>query len=272
MTYAESGESGNDSDVSEAKPPARQISGKGKNKVAELASKRRKTTSRKDDDDFEALEESDEDAQMAVVVDSESASEAESDTPDSPPPKKKKGPTKAKASPPSSSKPTAPRPMLASASSSSMTFLTGAERKAENAKEQKQSTEQPFDFLLDPRDKEGNRPGEPNYDPRTLKVPKSAWNSFTPFEKQFWEIKQNHYDTVLFFQKGKFYELYENDATLGANEFSLKLTDRVKMKMVRPLSPPSYRFPCVLFEGGEEDPRDTKRTVMRRLTNDCVRL
>jgi DNA mismatch repair protein MSH6 len=50
------------------------------------------------------------------------------------------------------------------------------------------------------------------HDPRTLYIPKSAWSKFTPFEVQFWEIKQTHYDTVLFFQKGKFYELYEEDA------------------------------------------------------------
>lgn len=41
------------------------------------------------------------------------------------------------------------------------------------------------------------RPGEPGYDARTLYVPQSAFAKFTPFEKQFWEIKQNHYDTVL---------------------------------------------------------------------------
>jgi DNA mismatch repair protein MSH6 len=53
-----------------------------------------------------------------------------------------------------------------------------------------------------------------------------------PFEKQFWTIKQNHYDTVLFFQKGKFFELYEDDAQIGHQEFDLKLTERVRMKMV----------------------------------------
>jgi len=80
--------------------------------------------------------------------------------------------------------------------------------------------------------KDGNRFDTPNYDPRTVYVPKSAWSDFTPFEKQFWEIKQNHWDTILFFQKGKFYELYEEDALIGHREFDLKLTDRVKMKMV----------------------------------------
>lgn len=28
------------------------------------------------------------------------------------------------------------------------------------------------------------RPGEPDYDPRTLFIPQGAWKEFTPFEKQ----------------------------------------------------------------------------------------
>ncbi|WVR03374.1 hypothetical protein IAU60_000365 [Kwoniella sp. DSM 27419] len=118
-----------------------------------------------------------------------------------------------------------------SAESSSF-LLTAAERKKLEAKEAKRESEQCYDFLLDVKDKEGNRPGDPDYDPRTIFIPKKSWNEFTPFEKQFWEIKQDHYDTVLFFQKGKFYELYENDALIGHQDFDLKLTDRVKMKMV----------------------------------------
>ena len=77
-----------------------------------------------------------------------------------------------------------------------------------------------------------NRPGHPDYDPRTVYVPKSAWASFSPFEHQYWEIKQRHWDTIVFFKKGKFYELYENDATIGHQLFDLKLTDRVNMRMV----------------------------------------
>ena len=63
-------------------------------------------------------------------------------------------------------------------------FLTAAERRALKQKEDKKSTEDPFEFLLDPRDKDGIRPGEPGYDPRTLYIPKKAWATFTPFEKQ----------------------------------------------------------------------------------------
>uniref|UniRef100_V5EJI3 DNA mismatch repair proteins mutS family domain-containing protein n=1 Tax=Kalmanozyma brasiliensis (strain GHG001) TaxID=1365824 RepID=V5EJI3_KALBG len=118
------------------------------------------------------------------------------------------------------------------ASSASLSHLTKAERRVIEEKRKKAENEQAYSFLLDLRDKDGNRPGDAEYDSRTVYIPKSAWKDFTPFEKQFWEIKQNHWDTVLFFQKGKFYELYEEDALIGHREFDLKLTDRVKMKMV----------------------------------------
>lgn len=36
----------------------------------------------------------------------------------------------------------------------------------------------------------------------------------------------------MFFKKGKFFELFENDADIGAKEFNLKMTDRVNMRMV----------------------------------------
>lgn len=114
----------------------------------------------------------------------------------------------------------------------SRTHLTKAERRVEDEKRKRMENEQAYSFLLDVRDKDMNRPGDLNYDKRTLYIPPTAWKTFTPFEKQFWEIKQNHWDTVLFFQKGKFYELYEEDALIGHRECDLKLTDRVKMKMV----------------------------------------
>ncbi|KAJ0329797.1 hypothetical protein COL5a_003622 [Colletotrichum fioriniae] len=74
--------------------------------------------------------------------------------------------------------------------------------------------------------------GDPDYDPSSVYIPPGAWNNFSPFEKQYWEIKQTLWDTVVFFKKGKFYELYENDATIGHQLFDLKLTDRVNMRMV----------------------------------------
>ena len=81
-------------------------------------------------------------------------------------------------------------------------------------------------------DMDRNPVGHPDYDPRTLYIPPSAWREFSPFEKQYWEIKQKYWDTIVFFKKGKFYELYEKDATIGHQLFDLKLTDRVNMRMV----------------------------------------
>lgn len=74
--------------------------------------------------------------------------------------------------------------------------------------------------------------GDVEYDGRTLFIPDWQWSKFTPFEKQFWEIKSKLFDTVVFFKKGSFYELYENDADIGAKEFNLKMVERVNMRMV----------------------------------------
>jgi DNA mismatch repair protein MSH6 len=89
-----------------------------------------------------------------------------------------------------------------------------------------------YPWLANITDMDRNPPGHPDYDPRTIYIPPGAWNKFSPFEKQYWEIKQKFWDTIVFFKKGKFYELYENDATVGHQLFNLKLTDRVNMRMV----------------------------------------
>lgn len=89
-----------------------------------------------------------------------------------------------------------------------------------------------YPWLATIRDKDKHLPDDPDYDPRTIFIPPSAWNKFSPFEKQYWEIKQNLWDTIVFFKKGKFYELYEKDATIGHQEFDFKMTDRVNMRMV----------------------------------------
>ncbi|KAJ2796703.1 DNA mismatch repair protein msh6, partial [Coemansia helicoidea] len=91
--------------------------------------------------------------------------------------------------------------------------------------------EERYAWLEGVRDAQQLRPDEVGYDPRTLYIPAGAWKQFSPFEKQYWEIKSQHWDTVVFFKKGKFYELYENDATIAHQEFDLKLTDRVNMRM-----------------------------------------
>ncbi|KAK4995763.1 DNA mismatch repair protein msh6, partial [Elasticomyces elasticus] len=91
---------------------------------------------------------------------------------------------------------------------------------------------QRYPWLANVLDEDRNPPDHPDYDPRTIYVPPLAFANFSPFEKQYWEIKRKFWDTIVFFKKGKFYELYENDATIGHQLFDLKLTDRVNMRMV----------------------------------------
>lgn len=88
-----------------------------------------------------------------------------------------------------------------------------------------------YAFMTDVRDARGTRRGEEGYDPTTLYIPEECFKRFTPFERQFWAIKKNHFDTVIMFKKGMFYELYEEDAELAARLFDLRIADRVNMKM-----------------------------------------
>ncbi|KAL2479725.1 DNA mismatch repair protein MSH7 [Abeliophyllum distichum] len=46
----------------------------------------------------------------------------------------------------------------------------------------------------------------------------------TPSQKQYWDVKCQYMDVVLFFKVGKFYELYELDAEIGHKELDWKMT------------------------------------------------
>lgn len=92
--------------------------------------------------------------------------------------------------------------------------------------------EERYQWLVNIRDAEKRSPEDPQYDPRTLYVPSSAWTKFTAFEKQYWDIKAKMWDTVVFFKKGKFYELYENDAKIANTEFDLKIAGGGRANMM----------------------------------------
>ncbi|KAL5983572.1 hypothetical protein ACLOJK_017660 [Asimina triloba] len=68
----------------------------------------------------------------------------------------------------------------------------------------------------------GRLPGDLNYDPRTLFLPPSFLKSLSGGQRQWWEFKSKHMDKVLFFKMGKFYELFEMDAHIGAKELDLQ--------------------------------------------------
>lgn len=68
------------------------------------------------------------------------------------------------------------------------------------------------------KDKAGRRPDHPDYDCSTLHVPEKFLNALSPGVRQWWVLKSDNYDCVLFFKVGKFYELYHGDADVGVNE------------------------------------------------------
>ena len=71
------------------------------------------------------------------------------------------------------------------------------------------------------KDKDGNAPDDPEYDPTTLKVPESFIKNCTPGMGNWWKIKSRNYDTVIFYKVGKFYELYHMDAGIGVSHCGL---------------------------------------------------
>lgn len=75
---------------------------------------------------------------------------------------------------------------------------------------------------IDRRDANRRRPKDEKYDPRTLYLPETFVKSLTGGQRQWWEFKSKHMDKVLFFKMGKFYELFEMDAHVGAKELGLQ--------------------------------------------------
>ncbi|CAI9105506.1 OLC1v1004437C1 [Oldenlandia corymbosa var. corymbosa] len=72
------------------------------------------------------------------------------------------------------------------------------------------------------RDGKRRRPGDADYDPKTLYLPPDFLKGLPSGQRQWWEFKSKHMDKVLFFKMGKFYELFEMDAHVGAKELDLQ--------------------------------------------------
>ncbi|KAE7998764.1 hypothetical protein FH972_003275 [Carpinus fangiana] len=80
---------------------------------------------------------------------------------------------------------------------------------------------------LDPariKDANGRRPSDPLYDKKTLYIPHDTLKKMSASQKQYWSVKCQYMDIVLFFKVGKFYELYELDAEIGHKELDWKMT------------------------------------------------
>ena len=61
----------------------------------------------------------------------------------------------------------------------------------------------------------------------------------TPAHQQYWKMKSEHFDGVLFFKVGKFYELFWDDAELGVKLMGLeRMNDHI----------PHVGFPGMIFD------------------------
>lgn len=71
--------------------------------------------------------------------------------------------------------------------------------------------------------------------PSRISIPNKYLDAMANMERQYWEIKSKHFNILIFFKKGKFYELYDNDAVIANREFGLKMvvdtTNRGKMRL-----------------------------------------
>ncbi|GJJ79056.1 DNA mismatch repair protein MSH6 [Entomortierella parvispora] len=228
-----------DDDDDEVDEKADRILGGGKNRKAGKKSRPKRDSDDDGDSEYEAPETVPEDDFNMDIDPAELNGDdllEEDDEPDLPP-----SPSRHRSKPRSSLP--APKPAVArifdakSAPSPSPVKARPAlmlkdDKKRERAAKFEETNSGRYKWLLEIKDEDGNPIGHPDYDPRTLYIPRSAWDKFTDFERQFWEIKGKHFDSVVFFKKGKFYELYENDADIGHQQFDLKLTDRTNMRMV----------------------------------------
>ncbi|KAL7093523.1 hypothetical protein ACP275_11G045500 [Erythranthe tilingii] len=74
------------------------------------------------------------------------------------------------------------------------------------------------------KDAKGRKLGDPLYDKRTLYIPPDALRKMSASQRQYWDVKRQYMDVVVFFKVGKFYELYELDAEIGHKELDWKIT------------------------------------------------
>ncbi|CAA0806439.1 DNA mismatch repair protein MSH7 [Striga hermonthica] len=83
-----------------------------------------------------------------------------------------------------------------------------------------------FEWLRPSRIKDvnGRKPGDPLYDKRTLYIPPDALRKMSASQRQYWDVKRQYMDVILFFKVGKFYELYELDAEIGHKELDWRIT------------------------------------------------
>lgn len=77
-----------------------------------------------------------------------------------------------------------------------MNMTSKSEKRQDRNQKFKEKNDDRYHWLQNIEDSQRNPIGSAEYDPRTLYIPPIAWSKFTPFEKQYWEVKHKHWDTV----------------------------------------------------------------------------
>ena len=67
-------------------------------------------------------------------------------------------------------------------------------------------------------DEEKRCPEDPEYDPSTLHIPPSDYNSLTDGMKRYWGIKSKNFDKIVFYRYGHWFIVYYQDA-MTCNKF-----------------------------------------------------
>ncbi|EAR93556.2 DNA mismatch repair MutS family ATPase domain protein (macronuclear) [Tetrahymena thermophila SB210] len=68
--------------------------------------------------------------------------------------------------------------------------------------------------------------GNPQYDPTTLYIPPQEFSKLTSAMKQYWQIKAKHFDKIILFKMGKFYELFYEDAIIATRLLDITFTNK----------------------------------------------
>jgi DNA mismatch repair protein MSH6 len=76
------------------------------------------------------------------------------------------------------------------------------------------------------RDKQKRLHGTSEADPTTLFIPEGEFKKLTSSMQQYWQIKSENFDKVIFFKLGKFYELFFEDAMVGHRHLDLNFMGR----------------------------------------------
>lgn len=120
-------------------------------------------------------------------------------------------------------------------SANTFNMTSKVEKRQERTQKFKEKNEDRYHWLQNQKDLQGNPIDSPEYDPRTLYIPQSAWNKFTPFEKQYWEVKHKHWDTVgLYYIKNNvlYLNAYCRSFSLKKESFMVSTVSNVIVAMI----------------------------------------